>query len=128
MPELNQVTIAGRLTRDPDLRYTGSGMAVCNISVACDRYKGKDKPKESIFVRVTCWDKVAERVGGLSKGRPVLVEGRLTQDSWEDKDTGKKQTKTGVTAFKVTPLDWAESAPEQTTQPTETIPEDDIPF
>ena len=139
MPDLNQVLIAGRLTRDPELRYTGSGMAVCRLSVANTRYyrkKDGGKGEETVYIDATVWDKTAEWVGErLKKGRPLLIEGRLKTDQWEDKDSGQKRSKIEINAKRITPLDWDDddrpASRESTPKPRaieEPIPEDDIPF
>lgn len=142
MPDVNRVLLAGRLTRDPELRYTPSGTAVCRMSLAATRYyKGRegDKREETTFVEVTVWEKTAEYCGQrLKQGRPVLVEGRLRSDSWEDKTTGQKRSKIEIQAQRVQELDWADdraagggsqapSRPEPR-HLEEPIPEDDIPF
>jgi single-strand DNA-binding protein len=110
VPDLNKVIIAGRLTRDPELKYISSGRAVCRVSIANSQYfKGKDgeRRESTTFVDVTLWDKQAEWIGErLKKGRPVLVEGRLKSDSWEDKATGQKRSKIEISGQRLTPLDW----------------------
>ena len=141
MPSTNLVIIAGRLTRDPEVKYIASGKAVCNFSIANSRFfkdKSGEKKEETSFVEVTCWDKTAEWVGeSIKKGRPVLVEGRLKSESWEDKTTGQKRSRTGVSATSVLPLDWdgekSESRPTSQQRPAATNQEelpqdDDIPF
>ncbi len=91
---LNKVFIMGNLTRDPELRYVPSGAAVANFTVAVNRtYKDKagEKKEDTSFLRVIIWGKMAEVCGEyLSKGRPVLVEGRLQSRSWEGTDGQKK--------------------------------------
>lgn len=113
LPDLNVVYIAGRLTRDPELKYGASGMAFCTLGLANTRYfKRKDGSRDEVdtFVDVKLFDKQAEWVGErLRKGRPVLVEGRLQMDQWEDKATGQKRSKITILAQRVTPLDWDES-------------------
>lgn len=136
VPDLNKVIIAGRLTSDPELKYTASGVALCKLRIANTRYyKKKDgsRAEETCFVDATLWDKQAEWVGErLKKGRPVLVEGRLKTDQWEDKATGQKRSKIEISAQRVTPLDWDEDsrreAPKDPRPIEEPIPEDDIPF
>lgn len=96
---LNVVYIAGNLTRDIELKYTPSGTAVADFTVANNR-KYKDREgnlqDETSFIGVTAFGKTAELCAQyLFKGSPILVEGRLKQESWESKD-GKKQTKTKV--------------------------------
>ena len=100
----NRVILIGNLTRDPELRYTPSGVAVCDLSLAVSstRGKGADRKEETVFVDVTVWERMAENCNEyLSKGRPVLVEGRLRQDTWDDRETGKKRSKLAVTALSV---------------------------
>lgn len=100
---INQVILMGRLTRDPETRTTPSGKTVTSFSLAVDRM-GQDDQAD--FFDVTAWEKTGELVGKyLSKGRRCLVQGRLRQDSWEDKDTGKKRSRVEVVAFDVTFLD-----------------------
>jgi len=89
MNDLNSVLIEGNLTRDPVLATTPKGTAVCNFSVASNRYYyiEKEKQEEVSFFDVESWSKLAERCGDeLTKGRGVRVVGRLKQDRWEDKD------------------------------------------
>ena len=140
LPDLNKVLIAGRLTADPDLKYTSSGMAFCKLRLANTRhFKKRDgsKAEETCFVDATLWDKQAEWVGeSLKKGRPVLIEGSLKTDQWEDKNSGQKRSKIEIKAQRVTPLDWdndggGRGRPAETPAPRvieEPIPEDDIPF
>lgn len=143
VPDLNNVIIAGRLTRDPELKYIASGRAVCELSVANTRYykdKSGDRKEDTTFVSATVWDKVAEWVGeSIKKGRPVLIEGRLRSESWEDKSSGQKRSRLLIMASRVSPLDWdGEKAPErsetrsaanrESTNEDDPIPDDDIPF
>ena len=100
---INQVILMGRLTRDPETRTTPSGKTVTSFSLAVDR-QGQDDQAD--FFDVTAWEKTGELVAQyLSKGRRCLVQGRLRQDSWDDKDSGKKRSKVEVVAFDVTFLD-----------------------
>lgn len=100
---INQVILMGRLTRDPETRTTPSGKSVTSFSIAVDRV-GQDDQAD--FFDVTAWEKTGELVQQyLSKGRRVLVQGRLRQDSWDDKETGKKRSRVEVTATDVTFLD-----------------------
>jgi single-strand DNA-binding protein len=100
---INQVILMGRLTRDPETRTTPSGKSVTSFSIAVDRV-GQDDQAD--FFDVTAWEKTGELVQQyLSKGRRVLLQGRLRQDSWDDKETGKKRSRVEVTATDVTFLD-----------------------
>ncbi len=113
MPDLNRVIVAGRLTRDPELRYTSSNQPYCKLGLAISRvYKTKDgdKREDTVFVNVTAWRATAEFCGNtLRKGRPVMVEGRLTSNEWEDKATGQKRSAVEITADRVELLDWDNS-------------------
>ena len=100
---INQVILLGRLTRDPEQRTTTSGRTVVSFSIAVDRQTQDD---QADFFDVTAWEKLGELVMQyLSKGRRVLVQGRLRQDSWEDKETGKRRSRIEVVASDVTFLD-----------------------
>lgn len=100
---INQVILMGRLTRDPEQRTTTSGKTIASFSIAVDR-GGQDDQAD--FFDVTAWEKLGELVTQyLSKGRRCLVQGRLRQDSWDDKETGKKRSKIEVVATDVTFLD-----------------------
>jgi len=100
---INQVILLGRLTRDPEARTTSTGKTVVSFSLAVDR-GGQDDSAD--FFDITAWEKLGELVSQyLSKGRRVLVQGRLRQDSWDDKETGKKRSRVEVTATDVTFLD-----------------------
>ena len=85
---INQVIIMGRLTRDPEMRTTTTGKSIARFSLAVDRQTQDD---QADFFDVTAWEKLGELANQyLSKGRRCLVQGRLRQDTWDDKDTGKK--------------------------------------
>lgn len=100
---INQVILMGRLTRDPEVRTTTSGKTITSFSIAVDRGGQEDAAD---FFDVTAWEKLGELVSQyLSKGRRCLVQGRLRQDSWDDKETGKKRTRIEVVASDVTFLD-----------------------
>ena len=97
---VNKVMIAGTLVRDPDLRYTASGIAVVKVSLAINsKYKEKE---EVTFVNVNIWGKLAEVVNQYcTKGQSLFVEGRLQTRSWEDKVEGKKRSVLETVAEKV---------------------------
>jgi single-strand DNA-binding protein len=102
MASINKVIIIGNLGRDPEVRYTPNGAAVCNITVATSRnWKDKntgDKVEETEWHRIVFYDKLAEIAGEyLKKGRPVYVEGRLKTRKWQDKD-GKDNYTTEIVA------------------------------
>ncbi len=110
---LNRVMLIGRLTRDPELRYTPSGTPVCNLAIATNRY-GQDQNGErrefTDFHDIVVWNmgnrKLAELCGQyLQKGRLVYVEGRLQTRSWDDTQSGQKRYKTEVNASDVQFLD-----------------------
>ncbi|MDQ3625901.1 MAG: single-stranded DNA-binding protein, partial [Verrucomicrobiota bacterium] len=88
------------LTRDPEVRYTPKGSAVCDLGLAVNRQyslEGGEKREEVTFVDVVLWARLAEIAGEyLKKGRPVLIEGRLQLDSWDDKQSGQKRSKLRV--------------------------------
>ena len=97
MANVNKVTLIGNLTRDPDLRYTTNGTAVCDLALATNRFrKGEngEKIEEVTYVEVKLWARQAEIAGEfLSKGKPVYIDGRLKLETWDDKETGKKRSK-----------------------------------
>jgi len=142
MPDLNKVILAGRLTRDPEARVLPSGMALCKLGLAHSRkYRTKegDQREETLFINATCWGKTAEYVRDYyKKGRPVLVEGRLKLDEWEDKSSGQKRSTIEITADRVQALDWEDRGGtggggggrtrRQDSAPDGPEPEDDIPF
>lgn len=100
MPSYNKVVLMGNLTRDPEVRYTPKGVAVADLSIAINRTytaESGDKREEVTYVDITFWSKLAELAGQyLKKGRPVLIEGRLQMDNWEDKQTGQKRSRLKV--------------------------------
>ena len=105
MANLNKVFLMGNLTRDPELRYTPTGTAVCQLGVALNR-RWKDQAgetqQETTFVDVTVWARQAETVAAyLTKGRAVAIEGRLQLDSWET-EAGERRSRLKVVAQRVT--------------------------
>ena len=99
---LNKVVLMGRLTKDPELRRTGSGTAVTSFSLACDRdFKSQSGEKETDFIEVVAWKNTAEFVSKyFSKGRMAVVEGRLQIRDWTDK-AGNRRTTAEVVADNV---------------------------
>lgn len=100
MANFNKVILAGNLTRDPELRYTSKGTAIARITLAVNRnWKSEtgEMREETTFVDIDAFARQAETIGQyLKKGRPLLVEGRLRYDTWEDKQSGQKRSKLGV--------------------------------
>ena len=102
MASFNKVVLVGNLTRDPELRYTPKGTAIAKIGLAVNRVwtnEAGEKKEEVTFVDVDVFGRTAENVGQyMRKGRPILIEGRLKLDQWDDKQTGQKKSKLGVVA------------------------------
>ena len=137
MASLNHATLIGYLGKDPELRFTASGVPVANFSVAVNNnYTNKDgdKVEEVDFINIVVWKKLAENCEKyLKKGRPVAIEGRIKTRSWDAED-GTKRYATDVVASNVQFLgsgEKSESAetPKQPEQPVDEIDlGDDIPF
>lgn len=136
MASLASAIIVGNVCRDPETRVTPKGTAICQFSVAVNRkVKGEDKAS---FFDIEAWDKTAEFVQKyITKGRVVLVQGRLEQDTWEDKTSGQKRSKIKVVAFEVQALDKKPAAPAEDEAPASAvsqgvargkIEEDSVPF
>ena len=109
MASFNKVILIGNLTRDPQVKYTAGGTAVTELTLAVNRQwfdKQSNTKKEDVtFVDVTLWGRTAEVAGEyLAKGRPVLIEGRLQTDSWEDRETKQKRSKLKVVGENMTML------------------------
>jgi single-strand DNA-binding protein len=100
MANFNRVILAGNLTRDPELKYTSKGTAIARIGMAINRtWKSEtgEQKEEVTFVDIDAWGRQAEVIAQyVRKGKPLLVEGRLKLDQWEDKNTHQKQTKLRV--------------------------------
>lgn len=139
MASFNRVILLGNLTHDPELKYLPSGTAVATIRVATNRVytdrQSGEKKEEVCFVDVVAWERQAELCNEyLSKGRPVLIEGRLRYRTWETED-GQKRSKHEVVAERVQFI----GSPQQQSMPSaatsgektgesEAISDDDIPF
>ena len=113
MASVNKVILIGNLGRDPEVRYTPSGAAVCNVSVATTRNwkskEGGERQEETEWHRVVFYDRLAEIAGEyLRKGRPVYVEGRLKTRKWQDKE-GRDQYTTEIVADQMQLLGGRES-------------------
>lgn len=100
MANFNQVILIGNITRDPELRVTPKGTSICQFGIAVNRqYKDESgQTREDVsFFDVEAWGKQGEVIAKyLAKGRQIFVQGRLKQDSWDDKTTGSKRTKIKV--------------------------------
>ena len=102
---MNVVVLVGRLTADPELKYTPSGVAVATFSIAVDRPKSSQAEKETDFINIVTWRQSAEFASNyLSKGRLVAIEGRLQIRSWVAQD-GSKRKSAEVVASQVRGLD-----------------------
>jgi len=116
---LNKVMLIGNLTRDPELRYTPQGTAVCTFGVATNRQwttESGEKKEDAEFHRVVAWNKLAEICSQLlKKGRKVYVEGRLQTRSWTGQD-GTQRTSTEIVISDMVILD---SRQAMGTEPTE---------
>lgn len=90
---LNQVTIMGRLSADPELRATGNNVSVCSFTVACDRdYKARDAERETDWIDCVAWRKTAEFISrNFFKGQAIAISGRLQTRTYEDKQGNKRK-------------------------------------
>ena len=146
MASFNKVILMGNLTRDPELRYTPSGTAIAKMGLAVNRVwrdaEGQQK-EEVTFVDVDAFGKQAETIGQyMQKGRPILVEGRLKLDQWEDKNTGQNRSRLGVVLERFTfvgggQAGGGDAAPQQSAPPpsepaggppVDAPGDDDVPF
>jgi len=140
LPSVNKILISGRLTRDPEVRYTQSGTAVATLGVASSRsYRDpKDSSgwkEETCFVNVVAWAQLAERCGdSLKKGSAVFIEGRLQSRSWETED-GNRRTAIEIRADRVQFLDRRGDAQPALARGGDSVeeeggamPDDDLPF
>jgi single-strand DNA-binding protein len=110
---MNQVILIGRLTRDPEVRYTGDQMAITSFTVAIDRPVRADREKQADFPRVTVFGKQAENCEKyLAKGRMVAVQGRIQTGSYKNKEGATVYT-TDVVADRVEFIDWGDRAGRQ---------------
>jgi single-strand DNA-binding protein len=153
MASFNKVILMGNLTRDPELRYTPKGTAVAKVGLAVNRVwktETGEQKEEVTFVDIDVFGRTAENVGQyMRKGSPILIEGRLRLDTWEDKQTQQKRSKLGVVAETVQflssgrPAEGGEARPRPaatTSSPAKAAPaaaadedmpppeQDDVPF
>ncbi len=129
MASFNKVILMGNLTRDPELRYTPKGMAIAKLGLAVNRtWKSEtgETKEEVTFVDIDVFGRTAENVGQyMRKGSPILIEGRLRLDTWDDKTTNQKRSKLGVVAETVQFLGaprGAESGPGEAPRPRPASP------
>jgi single-strand DNA-binding protein len=130
MGAYNLVVLMGNLTRDPEVRFTPGGAAVASFGLAVNnRYKKDGAVVDEVsFFDVEAWQKTAELCGEyLAKGRPVLIQGRLKQDRWED-DHGNKRSKIKVVATAVQFLGTKDKEDAPAGAAPAQPPDDDIPF
>jgi single-strand DNA-binding protein len=139
MASINKVILIGNLGRDPEIRYTASGTAVANFSLATtDNWTNKDGTKEARteWHRIVAWGRLGEICGEyLSKGKSVYIEGRIQTREWEDKEGNKRQT-TEIVAYQMQMLGgkgYTESLPDEppsvnNNNAAPEIKQDDIPF
>ena len=133
MASFNKVILMGNLTRDPEVRYTPNGAAVASFAIAVNRkYRQGDETKEEVsYIDIVVFGKQAEYCGQyLSKGDPALIEGRLQQRRWDDKESGQKRSKVEVAAQSVTfmPKRKHDQGQGEQEQPPEPVDEGEIPF
>lgn len=124
MQNYNRITMTGHLTRDPELRYTAKGVAVCALQLASNyQHKGDGELPESsrvetCFIEVVAWKGLAEiSAKSLNKGSHILVEGRLKMDTWEDTTTGVRKSKHKITADSIHFLDKGSREENSSTNP-----------
>lgn len=124
MADFNQITLVGRLTKDPEIRTTQSGKKLANMSIAVNKYS---KDEQANFFNVQCWDKTADFVDNyLSKGSQILISGSLEQQVWDD--NGQKHQRVIVVARTVQGLSPLKKKTAEQDDLTEPINLDDIPF
>ena len=122
---MNHVTLIGRLTKDPEVRYTQSGTPVGTFTLAVDRRVQKDKPKEADFIPCVVWGKTAEVVGNwCKKGKQVGIEGRIQVRSYDAKDSSKRY----VTEVIVSNLELLGKGDGASHQGGGQLTDEDIPF
>lgn len=128
---MNKVILVGRLTQDPEVRYTQSGKAVASFTIAVNRFSGQGQ-KEADFIPVVAWEKLAETCGNnLTKGQRVLIEGRLQIRSYETND-GQKRRVAEVIAQTMEFLERKQAAADDNKEANpfggQVFPEEEIPF
>ncbi|MBU1625868.1 single-stranded DNA-binding protein [bacterium] len=131
MVSFNKVILIGRLTKDPELRYTNAGIPVTNLSIAINERvkKGDEWSEDTLFVdKITVWQRQAETAAEyLKKGRLVLIEGRLKKNQWET-ESGEKRSNLEIVASRVQFL--SAKPDDSTSEPPDMEPmkDDAVPF
>lgn len=121
MNDLNKVIISGRLTRDPEVRYTPGGAAICNLGVVLNKsWKDKntgEKKEDATFVDVALFRNQAEFAGKYCfKGQRVTIDGELKMEQWADKATGAKRSRISIVSNNLFPIDWPDRDGDQPQQ------------
>lgn len=125
---MNKVFLIGRLTKDPDLRHTTNGTPVCQVNIAVDRPRQKDKDQEADFINVLIWDKQAENVAKYqTKGNKIAIEGKIQTSRYKDKDD-KTVFRTEIVATGIQYLDSVKKDEEVNVIETKKAEEYDLPF
>ena len=135
---MNRVCLSGRLVRDPEMKYTQSGTALCKFSIATDdRKKDGDKwVDDPTFIDMTAWGKRGETLAQYKrKGDTLIVEGRVKLETWDDKQSGQKRSRLVIAPDKI---EWPGKNDSSNQRPAQTQatqaqapapqPEDDVPF
>jgi single-strand DNA-binding protein len=139
MASFNKVILIGNLTRDVELKYLPKGTAVCNLSLAVNRRwktEAGEEKEDVYFAECKAFGKQAETLAQyVRKGNPLMIEGRLTREEWDDKKTGDKRSTTRIMIetfqFLKERSEGAASAPRQESAPAAPKPDldaDDLPF
>lgn len=136
--DLNKVILIGRLTKDPELRYTQSGTSVCSFTIANNRtyVTGGEKKEQVSFFTCVAWAKTGEVIAEFAKkGQRIGIEGRLQQRSWDDQDGNKRSTVEIIvdnfqllSSPKETSVDAGPAPSQEKVPPTEPSPAADNPF
>jgi single-strand DNA-binding protein len=141
MVSFNKVILMGNLTRDPEVRYTPNGIAVASFALAVNRkYKQGEEVKDEVsYIDIVVFGKQAESCGQyINKGDAVLIDGRLQQRRWDDKETGQKRSKVEVVAQSVNFMpkrSWTgqgqaatQASPQAEPAPDASVDDGEIPF
>lgn len=139
---MNSITVSGNLVKDPEMRYTPNGKAICSFTIGVNKKSGEKQ--ETSFFDVKCFNTTAEGVRSLKKGNRVVVSGELKQETWEDKQTNQKRSRVVILGWDVARPVYGQQtesaddapAPARQTRPAASdsgnaqLPqdEDDVPF